>query len=508
MKLLIVDDEIQIREGMKDGIDWGKLGIRKVDDADGYSAWNLFQKEKHEIVLVDIRMPGMDGIELSKRIMDLQPETRIMILSGYSDFKYAQSAIKIGVVNYELKPVNADKVIHFVRQSVQILEQSNIRNQQHLQYQKLSKNNLLKSLLSGNAIPDAAIKFEEYFGFSLSDPVQCILAVSNRNIPDTPQNRWDTIAASVFEECKCAIYQGTEHDTLVIYRVDLTPKGLREYTSIWKKRLAATVNDDLLITVSHAGCAKKLPELYHQCRQLQSCRLYDTTLSILYCDDMETVPHVMQFPFKEKKEFYHSIEEKNGYSAERMIENAFHEMQEKKCYSVQAVQMFCKEAIETVKLALVDSLAISDNALFTNLPQELDYYKEYLLKYCKCLIDHSTVSLKNSYHTAVLQVIDYLKCNYEQPVTLEQMAKMADKTPNYFSVLFKNSTGQPFHKYLTSLRIDMAKKLICESSLKVYEISAKVGFQDYKYFAKVFYDLEGCSISEYRRRKTQHQKIK
>lgn len=508
MKLLIVDDEIQIREGMKEGIDWGKLGIRKVDDADGYSAWNLFQKEKHEIVLVDIRMPGMDGIELSKRIMDLQPETRIMILSGYSDFKYAQSAIKIGVVNYELKPVNADKVIHFVRQSVQTIEQRSIRNEQHLQYQKLSENNLLRSLLSGNESPDAALKFEQYFGFSLSDPIRCILASSDGNIPDTPQCRWDTIAASVFEACKCAIYQETEHDTLIIYRVDLTPKGLREYTSIWKDRLAATVNDDLLITVSHTGCAKKLPELYHQCRQLQSCRLYDAALPILYYDDMETIPDVMQFPFKDKKEFYQSIEEKNGYSAERMIEEAFREMQEKKCCSIQAVQQFCKEAMETVKLAMPDSLAEADHALFTNLPQKLDYYKEHLLQYCKYRIDHFTASPKNSYHTAVLQVIDYLKCNYDQPVTLEQMAKMADKTPNYFSALFKNSTGQPFHKYLTSLRIDMAKKLICESSLKVYEISAKVGFQDYKYFAKVFYDLEGCSISEYRRRKTQPPKNK
>lgn len=503
MKLLIVDDEIQIRDGMKDGIDWTKLGIQKVDAADGYSAWNLFQKEKHEIVLVDIRMPGMDGIELSKRIMELQPETRIMILSGYSDFKYAQSAIKIGVVNYELKPVNADKVIHFVCQSVQTLEQSNIRKKQHLHYQKLSKNNLLKSLLSGCESPDAALKFEEYFGFSISDPIQCILAAIDGNMSDTPQYRWDTIAASVFKECKCAIYQRTEHDTLVIYRVDLTPKGLREYTNIWKERLASIVKDDLLLTVSHEGCAKKLPELYRQCQQLQSCRLYDKTLPILYYDDMETIPDVMQFSFKDKKEFYHSIEEKNGYSAERIIEDAFREMHKIKCCSVQAVQQFCKEAIETVKLAIPDSPVLSDNALFTNLPRELDYYKEHLLKYCKSLIDHFTTSPESSYHTSVLQVIDYLKCNYDQPVTLEQMAKIADKTPNYFSVLFKNSTGQPFHKYLTSLRIDMAKKLICETSMKVYEISAKVGFQDYKYFAKVFYDLEGCSISEYRRRKKQ-----
>lgn len=506
MKLLIVDDEIQIRESMKDGIDWEKLGIQKVDDADGYSAWNLFQKEKHEIVLVDIRMPGMDGIELSRRIMEIQPETRIMILSGYSDFKYAQSAIKIGVVNYELKPVNADKVIHFVCQSVQTLEQNKIRNIQHQQYQKLSKNNLLKYLLEGKVSPDDGLKFEEYFEFSLSDPVRCILAESDENFTSAPECRWDNIAASVYDGCKCVIYQINEYSTLVIFRLDLTPKGLREYTGIWRDRLSSAVHGNLFITVSRAGCSKELPELYLQCKRLQSCRLYHSPLPVLYYDDLDIIPEVMQFSFKDKKEFYHSLEEKNYYSIERIIDNAFREMQEKKCYSVHAVQQFCTEAIETVKLAIPDAPAESGSGLIINPPQELFYYRDHLLKYCKRLIDHITASKENAYHTAVLQVIDYLKCNYEQPVTVEQMAKMVDKTPNYFSALFKNSTGQPFHKYLTSLRIDMAKKLICESSLKVYEISAKVGFQDYKYFAKVFFDLEGCSISEYRRRKTQTAK--
>lgn len=506
MKLLIVDDEIQIREGMKDGIDWANLGIQKVDDADGYNAWHLFQKERYEIVLLDIRMPGMDGIELSRRIMDLQPETRIMILSGYSDFKYAQSAIQIGVVNYELKPVNADKVIDFVRQSVQTFELNNIRNLQHQQYQKLSKNNLIKKLLSGSESPEDALKFKEYFGFSLSDPVCCILAETDGDFQGAPEYRPDTIASSVFKECRCAVYQGTENDTLVIYRIDLSPKGLREYTEIWKNRIASKIPGNLFITVSHAGCAEKLSDLYLQCKSLQSCRLYHAALSVLYYDDMEIIPDVMQFSFQAKKEFYHSIEEKNYFSIERILNHAFGEMQEKKCYSVQAVLQFCREAIETVKLAIPDSPAEFNGALFRKLPQKLEFYKEHLLKYCKCIIDHITASPENSYHTAVLQVIDYLKCNYEQPVTVEQMAKLANKTPNYFSALFKNTTGQPFHKYLTSLRIDMAKKLICESSLKVYEISAKVGFQDYKYFAKVFYELEGCSISEYRRRKTQPAK--
>lgn len=111
MKLLIADDEKMIREGLQDGIDWSSLGFSEVFGAEnGLEALELYRCHEPEVVITDIRMPGMDGLELSRKIRELSGKTRIVVLSGYSDFQYAQQAIQSSVSEYELKPVKIKRL--------------------------------------------------------------------------------------------------------------------------------------------------------------------------------------------------------------------------------------------------------------------------------------------------------------------------------------------------------------------------------------------------------------
>lgn len=120
IKLLIVDDEVQIRKGIEKGIPWKELGISKVQSApNGVAALEIIRAERTDILITDIRMPGMDGLELARKAKTVQENMHIIILSGFSEFDYAKQAISIGVKDYLLKPIKVreltDNVISIVK---------------------------------------------------------------------------------------------------------------------------------------------------------------------------------------------------------------------------------------------------------------------------------------------------------------------------------------------------------------------------------------------------------
>ena len=119
MKLLIADDEIQVRKGLAEAIDWSQCGINTVlTAANGVEALDICKIQRPEVVLTDIRMPGCDGLQLAKEIINLYALVRVIILSGYSEFKYAQQAVKIGVKDFLLKPIDIDELIQVVSECV------------------------------------------------------------------------------------------------------------------------------------------------------------------------------------------------------------------------------------------------------------------------------------------------------------------------------------------------------------------------------------------------------
>ncbi len=111
MKLLIVDDELSIREGMKNCINWAANGITQVKTArSGKEALECFESDYYDILIVDVQMPKMSGLELAEKIQVISPSTKIIILSGYAEFEYAKKAVELNVLSYLLKPVNIDEL--------------------------------------------------------------------------------------------------------------------------------------------------------------------------------------------------------------------------------------------------------------------------------------------------------------------------------------------------------------------------------------------------------------
>ena len=124
LKVFLVEDEIVMREGIKKNIQWEKEGFEFVGEAsDGELAYPLIQKTRPDILITDIRMPFMDGLELSRLVKQELPDTKIMILSGYDEFEYAKEAINIGITDYLVKPISGAKLLEAVKKVAQIVEE-------------------------------------------------------------------------------------------------------------------------------------------------------------------------------------------------------------------------------------------------------------------------------------------------------------------------------------------------------------------------------------------------
>ena len=157
MKVFLVEDEYIVREGIKNNIDWEKNGYDFCGEAsDGELAFPMISEKRPDIVITDIRMPFMDGIELSRMIKEEYPEIKIIILSGHEEFEYAKAAIQIGVEEYLLKPINGDELLQVVNRVAQKIKEENESREtlqegegdENFEY---AKRQLLSSLIDDNA---------------------------------------------------------------------------------------------------------------------------------------------------------------------------------------------------------------------------------------------------------------------------------------------------------------------------------------------------------------------
>ena len=137
IKVFLVEDEIVIREGIKKNISWQKEGFVFAGEAsDGELAYPLIQAAKPDILITDIRMPFMDGLELSRLVKKELPDIKILVLSGYNEFEYAKEAINIGIAEYLLKPVTGAKLLEAVKKMAKTIEEERRQKQYLLAYQK------------------------------------------------------------------------------------------------------------------------------------------------------------------------------------------------------------------------------------------------------------------------------------------------------------------------------------------------------------------------------------
>lgn len=520
MKLLIVDDEVQIRTGIQQGIDWSAFEIGEVMvAANGIEAWELYQKHAPDIVITDIRMPGMNGLDLSRRIKASHPHTPIILLSGYADFEYAQEAIQIGVCDYELKPVKLRSLLAMVRKAAGRLAEA---REKESGQQLPKQTRLLKRLAAGSQSAEAGRfmpELERYFG-DLSGSFVAIAmewdgyAHSIAALPEEKLERLDGLMAGQWEELfKGLAYMASaveEQRVYVLSRLrhihsDMQWEAtVRQWHLALNNSLAAYAGTTVTIGVSASGSLSEAQRLIQEadCALNRKLSAGGGNLFRYSGQARRTAPLLSAAQARALAE---AVQQADLAAASKLLQALFQEAAAMEGIARTDLEALLIDLRRTLHYAwqeaegLPESVLLEEDGKVAGHYETVDdYEQEAIWMYSQAIqILQPAREARSSY--VIKKSVAYIKGNYDRKLTVEEMAGQCGITPNYFSHLFKKELGISFREFVNRERIGEAKRLLRTTNMLAYEIMEKVGFTDYKYFCQVFRKNEGCAPSDYRK---------
>ncbi|MBW7475987.1 response regulator [Paenibacillus oenotherae] len=557
-KLLLVDDEADVREGLLHEIDWNRYGFDIVDTAEnGREAMELIERHEPDVVLTDISMPFMDGLALSDWIRSTYPATRIVLISGYEEFEYAQRAIKLDVDEYVLKPFDGSQIVqvlHKVKERIDAeaarREDMELLREHYRTSLPVMRETFLASLLS-RKLPIWQIEEKaRSYGLQLTGRCYIVSAITlqqnaagaaggNGNGSGSggesgnggPQQSEGSLRSSgdidlklfavlnIAEELwvkqamgKAFIYQNHVILLTISERDDLEAV-LQETLSV----LQETVHHierwlKLTVTIGVGAPVTELAELkngYNDALHALDYRIVQGGNRIIFIGDVER-RFVNKLRFDELKEQALVRCMKVGTEEEmREAVNALFDEIGQVHASYKDYQVFMLELLTAVLRAAKDADADLDdimgggNMIFTDLMKldSLQAAREWFASLCIKLVQHITCSRQHSYKQLVQQAIDYTKANYtDSDISVNKVCGHLHISAGYFSSVFKKEVKLTFVSYLMNIRMEAAQRLLRTTELKAFEIAEQVGFGDPNYFSFCFKKQVGISPKEYRNR--------
>lgn len=533
-KLIIVDDESNIRQGIAESIPWTEWGFAIIGQAaNGVEAVRLIETEKPDVVLSDIRMPKMDGVELMKYLHQNYPEIKIIILSGYNDIEYLNMSIKNRVTEYLLKPTNLEDFRVLFARLRHTLDQERSQRQEFDRLKKFFEDNQLQSnarflsrLLKGDFSGREAIRDQlADCGLKL-DLAQCaVLYLDIDHLEEELQKRpavsAETLRAETCRLCgkapsamERAFFLNGSGEILGI----ASPGGAEDGESALRELLAALREGaktalGLSISVGVSDWCRDplaLPQFYRQAKLCMNQRLFLGSGCLLsFRDFHEDSPLSHRSLHFDQDRIVSGIVSADLPLLQEQLDGLFSQFEGKMLREYDYVDRICMEFLfqlshwtTNFQLNLDDFLAMQ-GIHYTDVSRydTLAGKSRFLLGILKQLADKFAASKNNANNKLVYTIKKYIDENYlSNKISLEFIADKIHKNPAYVSKLFKSETGDNFSEYVTQKRMEKSQELLLNPSFKVYEVAEKTGYADVSNFIKVFRKYYGISPAEYRSR--------
>lgn len=542
VKVYLVEDEIIIRQSIKNSIDWEKEGDEFIGDAsDGELALPVILKEKPDILITDIRMPFMDGLELSRMVKAELPDIKIVILSGYDDFEYAKQAIKIGVAEYLLKPVSSavllehlSEIAEKVRDEREDLALKKVYYQEMQENEELIKMKFLGELISGKLSLADAMEKGKRFHMNLSGPFYRIILFKFIQ-EDHVQAEQSEALAGAYEAVGGYVdrfrdvfrfQRGVEGWAFLLTSVE---EEMETQTKAFIEGLKAVIAPfDTLTWFGGIGSeVARIRELRYSFREA------DKAFAGRFVQEPNQIISVEQLNFEQQdNEFDANIfGEINQFDqiitrflssgsleeVESFVGALFTEISEDHFRSLMirqyiimniyaTVLTFCKKLRKDAGAegeaygqweGIRENEEILKQAVTT--AESVDDIKDYI----GTLLDHA-IELRNTvggrrYSDIIQTAKERIEQDYmSEDISLNSVAAEVCMSPSYFSSVFSKEMGKTFIEYLTEVRMEKAKQYLACSSMKTSEISYEVGYKDPHYFSYIFKKTQGCTPKEYR----------
>jgi two-component system response regulator YesN len=519
LKALIVEHEDRDYRLLSETVDWSRFGVETVGRCgDGISAMEEILRLWPDIVFTEVRMPGMGGIELIRRVREHGLSCEFVVVSRYPRFEYAQSAMRLGVEEYLLKPVERGELVRVLEKFVErdTARERQDMNERFLHTRRLLRNSFMdKFTMEEPPQPFTPESLNMKYHFNLREGVFQSAIIALSGLPKEEQEVFlpamaESIRARFDPICYEMIpfVQGFRRLTLTFnYAEDGGTKGrIRELFDIVTEHLQKRGCEGVKFSVG-VGLperdAQRLKRTLETAERAVRCgllrglnRLYEyefMTFDKLKSDDILT-PFLLG-------EMNRNAAILNAKGFGRTVREAFAPVTpftdpavliEISRAVIDAVSAVCKEAgSEPVSRETCEKLLLRLGCETSLADMETDLTEWAAEQLGRCLEGRSEIR-------PVREAKRYIAEHYMETVTLEQIAERVHLNPSYFSIVFKKKTGQNFSDYLTACRMDEAKRVLRDTDWKITTVCGAVGYADSKYFSRIFTKLVGLKPSEYR----------
>lgn len=528
--VLIVDDEHLVRYGIKSMIDWEKIGFTVVGDAsNGKEGLLAFEQHKPDVIITDIKMPVMDGLEMIGRIRDFDKSSKVIVLTCMQDFEFARTALRMGAADYLIKsdmmPDDLQAVMVGVKEQLDSergVAQAQEMNVENIEFKEnIAKEKFLWELSQGTLprtyLTDEHLSTLGLTGFSDHLTVWMI-----------GMDYLDKKLSTMQEDDKHTFLTETQEliRTVLATRRDISFELFSGQTGIWNVlclsrsgderesvELAAAIIDQFRIKLNCTvtiGISSTFAELidihkfYGQAAYCYRQKLFLGCGKLFHADRLlpiqENSGAVLSIHYKKLNEWVYALNRHELHtSLHRIFEEAARTRNDEKVHMLAIELLMNLTNIYAEMMRDSEQLYERKKQFYEEIKwlETIDDYREWFLAAYDELISH-IADVYNEDKSSIDKVVRYIEEHYQEELSLQQLSEYAHLSKNYFANLFKKEVGESFVEYVTRIRMDKAKLLLESTELKISQIGPMVGITDSKYFSKVFKKITGISPLEYR----------
>lgn len=500
-KVMIIDDEAMIRWGIHDLLDWEKEGFAFCEDGrDGKDGLEKLLENQPDLALVDIKMPGMNGLELIHRAQEAGFEGYFIILTGYAEFEFAKSAIQHGVKEYLLKPIDEEELKNCVERIREELIRREGEKSYHSENEHIAREELLRRIVLQMEPRETLEEKIRQYQIAFGEKVLCAAILTDRDLLGHKED-------GKFHEKVRMFLQDQElyNEKMVMdNQIVLVGFGLdyRTWVDLLSRRnewIRKRFGEGLLISVGH-----NVNQWYDLCYSYEFARFmleqdflfgqYD----VLSIHTIEEQQKNAECPSPEQLMILIEVGDLEGIKE-----------------AVEKFEIYCRKKLMKemdIKIQIMYNLMTIRNGIEKKYGSQEGRTEELMEQmnrserlvplmelYCQVLQDMCRRIGSDDSATVIKRMYYYMEKNYDQDLKVESFAKMFNYNSNYLGKIFRKEMGDSFNNILDTIRIVNAKRLLLETDMKVYQISEQVGYGNIDYFYLKFKKYVGISPKEYKK---------
>ncbi|WP_342438884.1 response regulator [Paenibacillus sp. FSL L8-0436] len=500
LSILVVDDQREEREGIEFLIHELGFPLHVVTAENGRKALDYLEHKSVDILFTDVRMPLMDGLQLSKKALSLQSRLKVILFSGFAEFEYAKTAISLGVSDYLLKPINVEAFQNTMQKVMDQLMDQKQENAASQIKQGYVKKHVLFNLVNGLGMPSSM----KDVSFGLPDHYHgMVLMEFEKNFFENAEPDFEEFILSLLEG-QIDYLNLNDCQSLLLF------SQRQSWSFSSSHELGMHIRDSIL---------KKYKVNCYLAIHDEITRLPDLSTALIQLDQLMEYRFFSPdfFVFDVKKDFYFADDWLPELSDNDLLDKIRSDLMARDFFSLRAntdllYQKYAKQ-LQFSQLYV--------KYLFSSLYQEImtysapipeielcrgieKLYKSEELKEIKEIIFEGIARLEQEYSISeflnrdIASVKQYIGEHYGEDLSLDLLAAKVHLSPHYLSSIFKKNTGNGLNKYIKNVRMKIAKDLLMQTHLKVSDICYKVGFQNVSYFCQNFRDFFGHTPEKFR----------